>query len=101
MKIWLDDLRDPPDETWLVFRDARSAMFHVKHNIKGIAGAEFSIDYHLSEDPRSRNGYDFVSWMVDLCEREDVMPKSMAFHSSDNKMNCKMQRIWDSFVKGL
>lgn len=45
MKIWLDDVRPPPDDTWTWAKDSESAISLLRYSIEPIT--EVSLDYDL------------------------------------------------------
>ncbi len=59
-KMFLDDIRDPPDETWVVVRSYQSAIDHIRVN-----GMPYfiSFDHDLGDGP---TGYDLVKWIVEM-----------------------------------
>lgn len=62
MKIWLDDVRDPPDPEWFwakSFRDVQSA--YLLCAIYGATPEVMSFDHDLGDE---KDGYDVIKWIV-------------------------------------
>jgi len=57
MKLWLDDLRQPQDDSWLWAKDYAEAVRIMKNNQIIIA----ALDHDLGDGP---SGFDFVKWML-------------------------------------
>lgn len=57
MKLFLDDVRDAPDDTWMVFRDVPTFLLHARN-------AEptdiLSLDHDLGEESKL-TGYDTIA----------------------------------------
>jgi 2'-5' RNA ligase len=86
-KLWLDDTRHPPDESWDWAKDASEAKKLAKDNDY----AHMSLDHDLGIvkyegkvviNPDALSGGDFVIW---LHEHRKHMPKSVNIHSHNAK----------------
>jgi hypothetical protein len=81
MKLWLDDLRQPPDETWVwakCFDDARD--FLLLCSIHGDPIFIASLDHDLGGVPESyqgKTGFDVVCFM----QEEEIWPRRIIIHS--------------------
>ena len=78
-RLFLDDLRDPPDATWVVARSFEEAV-----NIIAISGCPELISFDHDLGP-GRTGYDFAHWLVqqDL-DRKILQPEfSFQVHSAN------------------
>lgn len=77
MKLWVDDVRTPPDESWQWASDAENAlyllrMFHVE---------ELSLDHDLGD---GASGYDIIKWIEKRFHEESVPPPaSIVTHSAN------------------
>ena len=60
MKLFLDDLRDPPDDTWTIARSFSEAVALIEEH--GIPGT-ISFDHDLGDD---KTGLDFAHYLIDL-----------------------------------
>lgn len=80
LQIWLDDVRNPPDETWLVFRTAEDLITFLKTNKDEIAC--LSLDHDLGEGRMT--GYGAISWIEErVVEGLMVPPLKMLIHSAN------------------
>ena len=73
LKLWVDDLRDPPDDTWTVARTSTKAIYL-------LAGTRFlhmSLDHDLGGDDTARK---VVLW---LCEHPHRWPWHVSVHSAN------------------
>lgn len=80
MKIWLDDLRDPPDATWVWvtnFQQFERELSIAKKTCRPIEIISF--DHDLGEE---KDGYDCIKLCssVDFCE---VYPLNVEVHSAN------------------
>src|ERR1039458_2264104 len=76
-KLWLDDIRTPPDETWTWVKTVADAKALMKEEKVTIA----SLDHDLgipNEDELKETGYWFVLWMAEynIWPTEKVMVHS-------------------------
>lgn len=60
MKVFLDDIRDPPTEDWTIARSAGKAMGLIAHHWKEIT--HISLDHDLG-DSENGSGYDVISYI--------------------------------------
>ena len=107
IKLYLDDIRDPPDDTWTVARTAEDACAILLAGPVGCA----SLDHDLGEcaecgaahggtDPQNTcshrmTGYDLVKWMAE----HDVWPRYKPMVHSANppgkaNMVATIERYW-------
>ena len=66
MKLYLDDVRDLPDESFLLARSYEEAVLFVKEN--GIPPF-ISFDHDLGVDENEKllpTGFDFAKWLVEM-----------------------------------
>lgn len=59
MKIWLDDVRMPPDESWVWFDSA----FRVIDALHTLPVQEVSLDHDLGDETVYGNGYIVMTWI--------------------------------------
>ncbi len=61
--IFMDDVRDPPDDgnPWIVVRDAHMAWLHINVAISIGISVVASLDHDLGED--TPTGYDMLNWL--------------------------------------
>lgn len=79
MKLFLDDIREPPDNTWHVARSYEQAVFLV--DMLGFPEM-VSFDHDLGED---RTGMDFAHFLINLDLDSGTMPDHFTFrvHSAN------------------
>lgn len=90
LKLFLDDVRDPPDTSWHVVRTAQQCIdfMRVRSNLIDVA----SFDHDLGSE--TETGYTVMKWI----EREVVRdkdfwpPKSIVFHTSNPVGRMNMYR---------
>lgn len=81
MKLWLDDVRDPPDDGWNVVRSyAEFIQWLIQNGLPGVV----SFDHDLGEGP---SGYDAAKWMIE----HYGMPRIWYVHSM-NYHGCRRIR---------
>lgn len=69
IKLWLDDLRDPPTSTWNVVRNYHSFVNFIESN--GIPEL-ISFDHDLGEE---KTGYDCAKWLEEYIIRNNFKNK--------------------------
>ena len=90
-KIFLDDERDPPDDTWLVFRTAPRLIKHLADvgggGRTGWDGMTLSLDHDLG-DPEAGTGYDVVSYLEEFyhwaANQDQFIPDMTIYVHSQN-----------------
>lgn len=81
MKIWVDDIREPPDKSWVWFKNSEDTIAELA-SLKFFSGrtdrspALMSLDHDLGGDDTSRA---IVLWM---CEH-DFWPVEVRVHSAN------------------
>lgn len=86
MKLFLDDIRDPPDKSWVIARTYDKAIEILKYNYVD----EISLDHDLGKvrsvhfkDGRIPTGYTLFKWIEEMCLTRGLpMPKIKA-HSAN------------------
>lgn len=58
MKVFIDDIRNPPDDSWILFRETETALFFIQQNIKEIK--DISFDHDMGGDSTTRQ---IVNWL--------------------------------------
>lgn len=100
MKIWLDDIRDAPDETWTVARTARDALLMVNENVGNVE--VLSLDHDLG-DENELTGYDVLSILEKLVGTGEllsvIIPNEFRIHSANPVGRKNMQAAIDSIEK--
>ena len=93
MKLYLDDIRTPPDDSWQVVRTAEEAIEILK---TGKVNA-MSFDHDLGEGKKT--GYDVLVWIEREVFKKKMNPPKMKTHTQNpvgkEKMEAAMIKIWD------
>lgn len=78
VKVWVDDIRTPPDNTWLWFKESAGALRWLEtRRAHGISlGSVMSLDHDLGGEDTTRP---VVLWM---CENE-AWPDEIRVHSAN------------------
>lgn len=81
MKIWLDDIRLPPDDTWTWCKTVASAQ--VYFHFGSVWPIEvISFDHDLGDNVPT--GYDLAKYIEANCATgKNIMPKAWAIHSAN------------------
>ena len=87
VKLWLDDIRTPPDETWTWVKTVADAKALMKKEQVSIA----SLDHDLgipNEDELKETGYWFVLWMAEY----NIWPSEKVMIHSGNVVGVTRMR---------
>lgn len=99
MKIWLDDIREPPDPSWEWAKnaDAFSAIFY--GNLPVVTEISFDHDLGDTSDPEI-TGYTCLCWIEKraMHSAEFKIPK-MHVHSANPVGRQKMQKVIDKLER--
>lgn len=97
IKLYLDDKRDVPDETWTLARSVEVAMKFLKTG----KVAELSLDHDLgNETPFT--GYDLLEWLEEEVAHGKStikVPKIMKIHSANPAVRTKMKQAIESIQR--
>src|SRR4051812_24062717 len=95
MKLFLDDIRDPPNDTWTVARSYREAVELVQH--QGFPET-VSFDHDLGDGP---TGMDFAHWLVAFDLDHNVMPDKFTFqvHSANPVGRDNIVGLLDQYIR--
>lgn len=82
IKLWIDDVRTPPDETWTWAKTAYEAIgIIIAHQID-----EISFDHDLGkpyQDIQELTGYDIAKTIEDLVYLKSIPPLKWSIHSAN------------------
>ena len=96
IKLFIDDLRDPPDDTWTVVRDYQQAVAYFDTN--GLPPVvSFDHDLGLAE-----TGYDVAKWIVEkILDKEVDLPDTFVYtvHSANPVGKRNIEALLDNFTK--
>ena len=98
-KLWLDDVRKPPDESWTWCKSVDEALVFVKAN----ACEEWALDHDLGGqlahyghgpyDFEAPSGLAFVSRLATECDWSRRLPSRISIHSTNDEGVYAMIRI--------
>lgn len=96
-KLFLDDLRDPVTNDWIIARDYKQAVRIVM--MRGIP-SELALDHDLGDGP---TGYDFVKWLVDydFGVHQITADFNFSIHSQNPVGAENMRRYLTNYLKTL
>ena len=95
VKLWLDDERDPPDESWVWVDNAKSAIAM----LNTLDVTEISLDHDLGDENIFGNGYHVLCEIERLVFTDDEYKvPDITIHtanpSAKEKMGAGLARIW-------
>jgi len=85
MKLFLDDLRDPPDSSWRVVRTAEEAIKLLQEERITV----ISLDHDLGTD---LTGHDVILWLEEQVYLNNFVPPRIKIHSANPVGREKMLR---------
>lgn len=99
MNIWLDDVRPPPDDTWLWAKTYNEAVFFIC--LSGSAWepslSRISFDHDLGE---AKTGYDVAKFLAEMVEEGRVLkPRTATVHSANPPGRDNIQSVIDRYLK--
>jgi len=91
IKIFLDDLREPPDDSWAVARCIVEFQVLVEENFGNID--EISLDHDLGGvNEQENNGYRAICWLEKkVCMDGMPKPNNIYIHSANPSVHGKMR----------
>ena len=93
MKIWLDDIRTPPDGSWKWFKKAEDVIdwFRLNHDVWDVE--ILSLDNDLGEG--CDEGYKVLDWLEEkkFYVPNFVVPKKIRVHSANPVARRRMEQI--------
>lgn len=96
-KLFLDDEREPVDDSWVIVRSYTQAVETVTE--LGFP-AFISFDHDLGSD--SQTGYDFAKWLVDEDIKFDIIsPTNFGFfvHSQNPIGKANIEGLFKSYLR--
>ena len=77
MKVFLDDIRQPPDSSWYICRSYKEAIMNLETGMVEI----ISLDHDLGEE---MTGYDVAKWIEEkVWMDDDFCPPEILIHSAN------------------
>jgi hypothetical protein len=101
MKLFVDDERNPPDETWDVARNYSEALDKLTNNKYDV----LSLDHDIASfdpDGREKTGYDITLWLVDKhhSNRYFHVPSKIKVHSANPVGKKNMESVIRRYLLG-
>jgi hypothetical protein len=95
MKIFLDDIREPPDNTWDVARSYEDALFLVEY--LGFPD-EVSFDHDLGTE---KTGLDFAHFLIELDLDTGAMPVQFTYrvHSANPVGRANIEGLLSGYLR--
>lgn len=99
MKIFLDDIRNPPTDDWTVFRTAEDLISFLTEVMPvGDVVEEISLDHDLGEGVMT--GYDFLNWLEqEVFEKGEPVVERLSIHSANPVGRQNMQKAINSIAR--
>jgi len=95
-KLWIDDVRNPPDNTFDVARTYWDALEYLLENQYD----EVDIDHDLGcfKDGREYTGYDILMWLADLKSQGHYVPPTYYVLTANPVGRVRMQQVIDQYL---
>jgi len=95
MKIWVDDIREPPDDSWVWVKnfDQFKRQIMIVHGYYKLPVDVISFDHDSGED--SFSGYDCIKWLAN--HYLSAWPKIVDVHSM-NPVGAENIRQYADFI---
>lgn len=94
MKVFLDDIREAPDASWVEVRDYDTCIKVLETGMV----TQLSLDHDLG-DPL-HDGYDVAVWIEEKVWKEGFYPPLLFIHSANPVGRRRIQAAIDSIVRG-
>lgn len=75
-KLWLDDIREPPDDSWVWVKSVKVCIALLATNMYN----EISFDHDLGEE---ENGNDVAKFIEELADKELISRMKWSIHSQN------------------
>jgi hypothetical protein len=93
MKLFIDDIRNPPDQDWIVARSYNEAITILETGIISVV----SLDHDLGEE---KTGYDIICWIEEkLMTGAWVFVPEIFIHSANPVGRKNILRAYDSILR--
>lgn len=97
MKIWLDDIRDPPGTGWIVFRTADGLIDFLYDNLGSVE--EMSLDHDLGTCVAG-TGMDVLEWLeAQQNEFPDLRLPEIHIHTMNPSAGDRMRACLQALLK--
>ncbi len=96
-KLWIDDLRDPPDETWEVVRTAHRALVLLEDNEYEEVSFDNDLGYGSLYGNKMLEGRNILGWLIARQEALFYVPPIMHIHTA----NCDASRAMELDIAAM
>ena len=79
MKVWVDDIRIPPNENWIHCRSVRDAIAAINHYEKVFSIDEILISLDHDAGEYANDGGDYIK-ILDYLEEKNIVDTGYFFH---------------------
>jgi len=93
LKLWVDDLRPAPDDSWDIAKNGKDAFYMMKQHKYSVV----SLDHDMGED--SINGYELVKWMYDRLNKLN-WPETISIHTANPVGRIYMENFVERYMPG-
>lgn len=98
MRVWLDDERPPPDDSWIHVRTPEDAVALLTAG--DVTDLSLDHDLGLTGGGRERTGYDVLLWLEREVEtRRLSVPERITIHSANVGARRRMELAIQSLLK--
>jgi hypothetical protein len=94
VKLYLDDMRPPPDG-WVLVRTAQEAIAILETG--GVS--HLSLDHDLGDDDAFGTGYDVACWIEEAVALRGFAPPDITIHSANVVGRARMGRAVESIER--
>lgn len=94
--IWLDDMRTPPDSSYIWVKDYDSFVEEVKSLGKNISSCIVHFDHDLGLE---KDGYDCVKWLIAWCLDNDYGVPDYNIQSANPVGRKNIESLFESYWK--
>ncbi len=93
IKVYLDDMRTPP-EGWVLVKNAREAIeLLMTHDVE-----EISLDHDLGEEENG-SGYDVINWLEKAVYENNFIPPVIHIHTANPVARERMEAAVRNIVR--
>ena len=98
MKIWLDDERVPPNDTWTWTKSAQDTIVMLQQNDI----TDISLDHDLGDESIVGNGYHVICWIEERIFIDDFyIPPTITIHTCNSAAALRMKQSLSAITSFL
>jgi hypothetical protein len=95
MKLFVDDVREPPDATWTVVRSFDEAMQLLPRTTEYVTAV--SLDHDLGTE---KTGYDVALWLEEMVHVHGMIPpRLLKVHSANPVGRARIMQAFESIAR--